>query len=91
MAVTKGYVDAMVTGISWHSSQPTMPVTGDCYNDINSQLGYIFDGNTWMIYSSNHEPPSLHDHVPTKEQLEKHPALKQAWEEFLVIKRLLGV
>jgi len=29
--------------------------------------------------------------VPTPEQLEEHPALKQAWEEYMVIRKLLGL
>jgi len=29
--------------------------------------------------------------LPTPEQLEEHPALKQAWEEYMVIRKLLGL
>jgi hypothetical protein len=44
-----------------------------------------------MIFSSKDEDEGDEFTPPTDEQLEKHPALKEAWEEFLVIKRLLGV
>lgn len=29
--------------------------------------------------------------VPSEEQLEKHPTLKQAWDEYIVIRKLLGL
>jgi hypothetical protein len=28
--------------------------------------------------------------IPSKEELDNHPSLKAAWEEYLVIKRLIG-
>lgn len=74
----------------WHGSQPANPIPGDCYIEQASNRGYIYDGTAWQIFSSESEPTPK-AYAPTEEQLEKHPALKEAWEEFLVIKRLLGV
>lgn len=74
----------------WHSSKPKSPVTGDCYHDRNTNIAYIWQGIAWVGFTGEQTPvpPFL---PPTDEQLEKHPSLKQAWDEFLVIKRLLGV
>ena len=50
----------------------------------------MWQGPTWMPLMVNPMPvpPFI---PPTEEQLEKHPALKQSWEEFLVVRRLLGI
>lgn len=31
------------------------------------------------------------DFAPTEKDLERYPSLKEAWEEYLIVKRLLGV
>lgn len=80
----------MTTGINWLSGPSQNPIAGDCYLDQTTNSGYIWQGSSWVKFSGTPGwvPPVS---VPTTEQLEKHPSLKQAWEEFLVIKRLLGV
>lgn len=91
MAVTKGCVDAMATGITWRPFKPANPVSGDCYFDPASNVGYIWQGSAWITFSGSSEPEPEPFDPPTAEQLENHPSLRAAWEEFLVIKRLLGV
>ena len=93
MAVTKSYLDAMVSGLTWHlGSKPNNPQMGDCYVDHNTAETFVWQGTAWVKMSGSPgaapEPPFM---PPTKEQLEKHPALKEAWEEFLVLKKLIGV
>lgn len=80
----------MDSGLTWHSHRPTVPTLGDCYYDTAYATSYIWQGTSWVIFSNDPipRPPFT---IPTKEQLEKHPSLKAAWEDFLVIKRLLGV
>ena len=60
---------------------------------MDHQTGYAFmwDGSTWVMFASSGPEPEIMFTAPTKEQLEKYPALKKSWEEFLIIKRLLGV
>lgn len=89
--MTKAYIDAMATGINWLSTKPKNPQIGDVYLDQNTHEGYIWQGNQWAKFSSSDTYIQPKDLAPTEEQLEKHPALKQAWEEYLIIKRLLGV
>ena len=95
MAVTKSYIDAIAMEIKVLGSKPLNPQLGDVYFDTNNYQNYIWDGNAWKLFSLNPcgeiELPSTILHIPTEEQLEKHPALKKAWEEFLVIKKLIGV
>lgn len=76
--------------ITWNSSKPANPVYGDVYTDSSTFYSYVWLGQNWTIFSANEKPEEVFT-VPTEEQLNKHPALKNAWEEFLVIKRLLGV
>ena len=80
----------ITTGINWLSGPSQNPIAGDCYFDQTLNKAYIWQGSAWIGFSaSGGELASFT--VPTAEQLEKHPALKAAWEEFLVIKKLLGV
>lgn len=87
------YVDAIMTGIRFHSSQPPNPDNGDCYYDERTGCNYVFDGLTWVVFSSSNDfSVGIPSHIaPTKEQMEKHPALKQAWEEYMIVRKLLGV
>jgi hypothetical protein len=80
---------AMITSLYWHSTPPANPTAGDCFVGANSE-GMIWDGKTWVPFSGIPVPipPFI---PPTEEQLEKYPPLKEAWEEFLIIKKLLGV
>jgi len=91
MSVTKAYVDAMATGINWHSSMPKNPLIGDCYLDNKTYQGYIWTGTNWTAFSKDATHIEPKHMAPTQEQLDKHPALKEAWEEYLVIKKLIGI
>jgi hypothetical protein len=73
-----------ITGLTWHQSKTLNPIQGDAYYDTNSDDGFVWDGTTWVQFSCG---PSL---IPTEAQLEKYPTLKQAWEEYLIIKKLIG-
>lgn len=79
--------------MNWHAYKPITPIIGDCYFDHSNQSTYIYvdDFKGWNLVAASGsigEPPFT---VPTTEQLEKHPSLKAAWDDFLVIKKLLGV
>jgi len=77
-----------MSNLIWNLYKPSVPVIGDCWFDTSKKQGYIWQGTTWMPFTGDPGPTFI---PPTKEQLEKHPALKTAWEEYVVIKRLLGV
>lgn len=77
--------------MNWCGTQPANPVMGDCYFDQSENRGYIWQGSAWITFSGKDDENVQEFTPPTDEQLDKHPALKEAWEEFLVIKRLLGV
>ena len=62
--------------------------------DSMSGKDYMWDGLNWAeITNSNLTHPltnPLDVFVPTAEQLEKYPALKKAWEDYLIIRKLIG-
>lgn len=91
MAVIKSYIDAVVSGMNIHMNPPTNPIAGDVYHDAQTFKTYTWTGSSWVELSSMQMPMQPQYLPPTEEQLEKHPALKQAWEEYLVIKKILGV
>jgi hypothetical protein len=87
--ITKAEIDLRaMAGINFLGTKPTNPQHGDVYMDHNTDQAYVWIGTNWALFSGNKEAPLS---PPTREQLEKHPALKQAWEEFLVIKKLIGI
>lgn len=81
---------AKITSMYWHADPPTNPMIGDCYLDKTTTVGMIWDGTNWIQFSGFNMPQTTFI-PPTEEQLEKYPALKKSWEEFLVIKKILGV
>lgn len=89
MNVTKQQMDAMATGITFHGSKLANPQFGDVYIDANTYESYAWTGNAWAPFSTGQ--PNSSFTPPTKEQLEKHPALKATWDEFMVLKKLIGI
>jgi len=85
------YVSAVIKGLNWCVSKPVSPAKGDCYFDQVYQAGYCYDGTNWVLFSAAGSSESPKSFVPTEEHLAKHPALKQAWDEYLVIWKLLGL
>ena len=77
--------------MNWCAAKPVNPVTGDCYLDNASYAGYMFDGTHWIQFSGMGPTLPIKSREPTEEQLEKHPTLKQALDEYLVIRKLLGL
>jgi hypothetical protein len=77
--------------IIWNSSRPATPREGDVYFDDNTGCSYIYVNSRWIILGTSTVVPLPSFCAPTPEQLEKHPSLKEAWDEFMVIKKLLGV
>jgi hypothetical protein len=89
MSVTKSYVDP-TTGIYWHLDMPVNPQVGSAYTDPITGIGYVWEGTKWCQFSIS--PPHVQSSpIPTDAQLEKHPTLKQAWEEYMVIRKLIGL
>lgn len=76
--------------IHWTSLKPAQPAMGDVYVDRPTYTPYIWEGSKWIEFSAESQPTDAFT-IPTEEQLSKHPSLKYAWEEFLIIKRLLGI
>jgi len=74
---------------------PSNPIVGDRYMDCATYISYIWDGHVWNRYNPDYkavDPIDEHEFIPpTPAQLNKHPALKEVWEEFLIIKKLLGI
>lgn len=77
----------MTIAINWLSDPPANPQIGDCVVNHTTSQGFIWTGNEWALYT--YILPR--DLAPTPEQLKKYPSLRQAWEEYLVVKRLLGI
>ena len=72
-------------------SKPANPVVGECYIDLSTGVSYTWTGFDWAKIIDSKLIPLEATLSPTDEQLEKHPSLKQAWDEYLVIRKLLGI
>lgn len=76
----------------FRADKPKTPNYGELYMDTTTGIGHIWLGNNWVEISAYPDmTPTPRDLAPTMEQLDEHPALKNAWEEYLVVKRLLGL
>lgn len=81
----------MANGIVFHSARPVNPQIGDVYMDQNTYYAWIWTGCGWNPFSEKYAEEEPEFTPPTAEQLQKHPALKAAWDEFIVLKKLIGV
>ena len=88
MAISNTY-NASV-GTQWHGSMPSNPVLGDCYMDILTMSSLVYTGTTWIQIGGESPKTKIETLIPTQEQLNNHPALKQAWEEYVILRRLIG-
>lgn len=89
MAVT--FNGTIQNGIRWSISQPSCPLIGDCYTDLMTGKSMVWTGTSWAEITDGRMIPSDALMTPTEEQLEKHPSLKEAWDEYIVIRKLLGI
>ncbi len=81
----------MHLNIQIYSYEPTSPVVGDSYFDRVTQTQKVYTGSNWVELSGLQSVVKIENLIPTKEDLEKHPSIKQAWDEYLVIRKLLGL
>ena len=71
------------------TSYPANPVLGERYLDERTGDAYIWTGSMWaMVGRLDGVKKSLE---PSEEQLDMYPSLKSAWEEYLVVRKLLGL
>ena len=89
--ITKTQAAAKVGGVNYLTGKPTNPCVGDVYIDPTTYMGFIWTGHSWAQFSGDALSSTEKPLVPSYDDLEKHPSLKQAWEEYLVVKKLLGV
>ena len=69
--------------------KPLHPLIGGMYYDTQNQEQHIWTGTSWeqILTSSEYEK----NKCPTPKQLIMYPALRAAWEEYLVIRKLSGL
>lgn len=87
-AVTKQYIDSLAMGLNLLGSKPAVPDQGDAYFDHLNMQTVVYTGTRWVPIAGQARQVSLE---PTHAQLDAHPSLKQAWEEYMVIRKLLGL
>lgn len=68
----------------------SQPQIGCVYYDKFDNTYRIWNGIEWCILVSG-ESDGFPNLIPTREQLEKHASLMNAWNEYLIIRKLLGV
>ena len=68
---------------------PTYPSAGDIVFVDDIRCTYVWTGHSWTLIHGS-VPPPVH-RAPTQEELDEYPSLAHAWEEYLVVKKLLGL
>jgi hypothetical protein len=78
--------------VGWCYSKPAIPTEGQIYTDSLTMISYIYCNSSWMPFlAALDNTPPMERFVPTKEELNQLPALKEAWEDYLILKRLYGI
>lgn len=78
------------SSIVWHTTKPTNPKIGDCVMDSVTGKDWIWTGLHWAVITDPNLVSPMDIMIPTQEQLETYPALKKAWEEYVIIRKLIG-
>jgi hypothetical protein len=90
--VTNQVLVSTAYGSSWQYSVPLNPCIGDTCLDMTSGILYIWLGDKWSQIGHSESSITPKDLAPpTREQLKDHESLRIAWEQYLIIKKLLGV
>jgi hypothetical protein len=63
---------------------PANPVLGQLYTDPRTGKVYAWNNSKWVTDIRTTLEPTL-------EQLDTYPSLKHAWDEYLVVRKLLGL
>lgn len=79
-----------MSSLTWHSMRPANPVVGDCVMDSVTGKDYTWTGLHWVEITVPSFTNPADVLIPTKEQLETYPALKKAWEEYVIVRKLIG-
>jgi hypothetical protein len=66
---------------------PNQPCVGQYYADVRTGRMYAWSGLKWEEIGTGQDK----NLVPSQEQLDMYPTLDHAWNEYLVIRRLLGI
>ena len=75
--------------ITYHNTKPAYPVQGDVYFDTITENSYVFANGKWALMASSPLPKKSME--PTEDELKKYPALKTVWEDYLVVRNLVGL
>lgn len=63
------------------------PLSGMMYFDPETSQAFLYDGSNWIVMAGRLANRSLE---PTDTELENE-SLKSAWEQYLVVRKLLGL
>ena len=63
---------------------PSNPVLGQLYTDPRTGTVNAWNNSKWVTDIRTRREP-------TQEQLDTYPSLKHAWDEYLLVRKLLGL
>lgn len=66
---------------------PTKPIVGQYYADERTGKMYTWNTTKWVEIS----PGYTKDLTPSSGQLNMYPSLNHAWQEYLTVRKLLGL
>ena len=72
--------------------KPMHPMVGETYYDVNNHCTYTWTGLQWVMMTPEQraDDPTFEPGAPTKAEAEKYPALQEAWEAYMIVKKLVG-
>ena len=82
---------------NWKGTFPPNPVIGDMFYDMSTSSSYMWDGKHWRAVGlddipdidTNHPDQHRIDFEHTEQEVfDKHPELKELWDEYKIIRRL---
>jgi hypothetical protein len=75
-----------------HTNGPSAGhAVGELYIDKSSGKVWSWTGTSWSTMQNHNGSMPVKNYSPTEPELNKHATLKSAWEDYLIIRKLLGL
>lgn len=68
---------------------PPNPKIGEMYYNTSMCCPMVYNGTSWHTVENLYDEKKTYG--PTKGELDSHPSLKSAWDDYLTIRKLLGL
>ena len=73
------------------NNTPGTRAVGELYIDKSSGKVWSWTGTSWSTMHEHNGSMPIKNYSPSEQELAEHATLRSAWEDYLIIRKLLGL